>query len=133
MTAAETTTPADLVFTTKPKSDEEKKLTQFELDGEALFAHKPKDSVALWIRKILVDETDIQAVVGGYEKFIHYVFPEETRVRLFARLEDPDDLLDVDDINLLMNNLFVAWGVIDKDGNPVDNSPKPARKRVAQR
>lgn len=127
------TTPNDLVFTTKKKTDEEAQLTAFTLDGEDLQAHKPKDSVALWIRKILVDQDDLIAVVGGFEKFIHYVFPTATRDRIFARLEDPDDDYDITDLNALLDQLFKVWGVIDEDGNAIDLSPKPARKRAAQR
>lgn len=125
MTDAET--PAGLVFTTSVKTEEQRKLTPFELDGVQLSAHKPKDSVALWISRMLVDEDDISAVVGGYEKFMHYVFPAETRAIVMGRLEDADDDFDLDEVNQILTQLFTVWGVIDEDGKPVDNSPKPAR------
>lgn len=127
------TTPADLVFTTSAKTGAETQLTPFTLDGEQLQAHKPKDAVAFWIRRILVDEDDIEAVVGGYEKFIHYVFPADTRTRLLARLEDVDDDFDISDMNVLLMQLFTTWGVIDEEGNPVTSEPKPARARGAKR
>ena len=123
--------PGDLVFTTKAKTEEERPTTTFQLDSEQLVAHRPKDSVALWIRKILVNEDDIEAVVGGYEKFLHYLFPPETRDRLFARLEDVDDEFDLNDLNAVITGLFEAWGVIDENGQPVKQEPKRARERVS--
>lgn len=123
-------TPSGLVFKTAAKTEEDRKLTPFELDGEQLYAHKPKDSVALWISRMLVDEDDISAVVGGYEKFVHYVFPAETRTHIMGRLEDADDDFDLDEVNQILTGLFTVWGVIDEDGNPVDGAPKSARRRV---
>lgn len=126
--------PTELIFTTAPKTEEggtARAVTEFRLDGELLRAHRPKDSMALWIINVMGKQDDDAVMVGAYSKLISSLFDRATRDHIFARLEDPADDFDISDTNALILNLFKVWGYLDEDGKPVEKRrPKPARQRV---
>lgn len=77
--------------------EDEEKPIPVRLIGVDYTAHRPKSMLAVRLGQQVqaADPTDPEAVVGHVRSFLALVFGSDETDAIMARLEDPDDRLDV--------------------------------------
>jgi hypothetical protein len=106
--------------------------TPFKIDGELMWATKPKGGVLMAMaRDYNAHPDDELGEVKMIEAFLDICMEPEAADRIRERLSDPDDAFDVDTLVPLVQALQTAWSGRQHTGKPSTSSPR--RRRTGRR
>jgi len=109
-------------FTTEPSTDR-LETVEFHLDGIRLFARKPKSVSFIGLTDTM--EMDGVDAIKGTLRFMDEALLPESRDHIQARLDDPDDDFDVDNVVPILN-----WVIEEFTNRPTGRpSPPPQPRR----
>ncbi len=111
----------------------EKERTSILLDGEQLWARRPKAAKLIEIMRMvnMEDSTD-PSNVDALDEFLDQVMEPDTAARLRERMDDADDDFDIDTLVVIMEGLQETWSARPTGSGSASPAP-PARKRSARR
>lgn len=118
-------------FTTDKATDEDRPRIDFNLDGTILTARKPK--TAAFLHLVTTNDDEGQDQAQGVMDFVRGALTPESRKVVLARLDDPDDDLDISGLVPLVNWVIEEFtgddGGGDRPTGP-SNGSSPPRKRT---
>lgn len=110
--------PQDRQAKAAPKSAANAPIIDIEADdndipvrlvGHDYIAHKPKAMLAIRLGERVnaqsLDMNDLPALVETMNEFMRLIFGTETGAAIMARLEDPDDKIDLPHLQRLVNRI----------------------------
>lgn len=103
----------------------DRKVLDFELDGETLYARRPKTNAFLALADF-ADSDDAYVQIRGVRTFMEECLIPESRGVIQERLDDPDDEFDLDDIVPIINWLIEEMSA-RPTGRPTASSGRPKR------
>jgi hypothetical protein len=108
---ADSEVPAELVFSTDGKKRPERIPITLTVDDHQLTAYKPKDALLGRLVTVARRGVSLPDQIFRVYEFLDACFDTESSEYLAARLEDPEDPFDFDDLIDIMLSLLDAWGM----------------------
>lgn len=112
-------------FSTDSKTSADRKVIDFDLDGDTLYARRPKTNAFLALAEYQNND-DPYAQIRGVRTFMEECLIPDSRGIIQERLDDPDDDFDLDDIIPIINWLIEELST-RPTGRPTASSGRPRR------
>lgn len=127
--------PPVLTITTNQDRDTTNDLVPVDFDGVMIYGERPKMAVLLKVVQVMMDATNPLLQGQALVEFVPSVLDEESAAHVQARLEDPDDPLDLDNpaILSLFQGLIGLWYGRPTGKPPVlrDRLPRSGKRSTA--